>query len=87
MANKFTTFLYHLSSPFRNISRTIYQYLKASKLARILIIIVIVKMLVFHGLFKSYLFPKYFKPKWDSKEHRIDDVIQHIVPEPKNEQK
>ena len=83
MANKFTTFLNHFITPFRNIFRTISQYLKASKLARILIIIVIVKMLLFHGLFKSYLFPRYFKPKWDSKEQRIEDVIQHIVPEPK----
>lgn len=83
MANKLSAFLYHFTTPFRNVFRTVYQYLKASKLARILIIIVIVKMLLFHGLFKSYLFPRYFKPKWDSKEQRIDDVIQHIVPEPK----
>ena len=84
MANKIKTLLYHLMAPFRSIYLTIFQYFKSSKLAKILIIIVIIKILIFHGLFQGYLFPKYFKPTWDSEKHQIDDVVKHIVPEQKN---
>lgn len=84
MANKKKTLFYHLIAPFRSVYLAIFQYLKNSKLAKILIIIVIIKMLIFHGLFQGFLFPKYFKPKWDSEKHQIEDVVKHIVPEQKN---
>lgn len=83
MANKFKTLLHHLISPIRSIYFSIYHYIKGSRLAKILIIIVIIKMLIFHGLFQGYLFPKYFKPKYDSEKQQIDDVVKHIVPEHK----
>jgi hypothetical protein len=84
MENRFIAFLHRLGAPFKRIFSAIYLFIKGSRLAKILLIIVIVKMLIFHGLFQSFLFPKYFKPKYDSEKQQIDDVVKHIVPEPKN---
>jgi len=84
MAIKIKTLYHHLINPIRRIFFSVYLYIKGSRLAKILIIIVIIKMLIFHGLFQGYLFPKYFKPKWDSEQHQIEDVVKHIVPKPKN---
>lgn len=84
MAKKFKTLFHHFKNPFGRIFFSVYHYIKGSRLAKILIIILIIKMLIFHGLFQGYLFPKYFKPKWDSEQHQIEDVVKHIVPKQKN---
>ena len=58
MANKFKTLLHHLISPLRSTYFSIYHYIKGSRLAKILIVIVIIKMLIFHRLFQEYYYRK-----------------------------
>ncbi len=59
--------------------QSIFQYFRNSKTARVLLLIVLIKFSIFYGLFKSFLFPRYFKPKWESEQHRIDDVTKDIT--------
>lgn len=54
-----------------------------SKLAKALLIIVLIKILVFYGLLKGFIYPRYLKPKWDSEEHRSNEVMKDLLNKPK----
>jgi len=54
-----------------------------SKLAQVLLIIVLIKIFIFYGLLKGFIYPRYLKPKWDSKEHRSNDVMKDLLNKPK----
>jgi ATP/ADP translocase len=79
MGNLFTNIFRKLLSGFVGIFVTIYNKLRSSKIARTLLIIVIIKFSIFYGFFKSYLFPVHLKPKWETEQHRIDDVTNSLI--------
>ena len=56
---------------------------RKSKLAKALLIIVLIKILIFYGFLKEFLYPRFIKPKWDSKEHRSNDVMKDLLNKPK----
>ena len=58
-------------------------FFRNSKLAKILLIIVLIKILIFYGFLKGFLYPRYLKPKWDSKEHRSNEVMKDLLKKPK----
>ncbi len=68
-----------LINPVKGIFNSVYMFFYRSKTARVLLLIVLIKFFIFYGFFKSYLFPRHLKPKWDSEQHRIDYVINEIV--------
>jgi hypothetical protein len=71
--------LLHIASPIFKLGRNVFVFFKNSKTARILLLIVIIKFSIFYGFFKSYLFPRYLKPKWETEEHRINEVTRTII--------
>jgi len=56
----------------------IFLSIKGSKLAQVLLLVIFIKFLILYGFFKGYLAPK-LRPKYDSQEHRIEEVIRHIT--------
>ncbi len=66
------------------IFKHIYDTFRKSRTARVLLIIVIIKLSIFYGFFKSYWFPVHLKPEWESEQHRIDDVTKKLLSTPKN---
>lgn len=73
---KFLKFFFNtLTGIFTNIYRT-FRY---NRIARILLIIVIIKFSILYGFLKSYLYPRYLKPKWESKQERIDAVTDDLI--------
>ncbi len=71
--------------PFRAIFFPVISFFRASKTARILLLIVLIKFTIFYGFFKSFLFPRYLKPKWESEQHRIDEVTKVMTKETKTQ--
>jgi hypothetical protein len=57
--------------------------INGSRLARILLLIVFLKILIFYGFLKGFLFPRYLKPKWESDEHRSNEVMKDLLNKPK----
>jgi len=57
---------------------------KNSRTARILLIILLIKFAIFYGFLKTFLYPKYIKKKWDSKDERIDSVTKDILKQQNN---
>lgn len=57
---------------------------RQSKTARALLLIVIIKLSIFYGFFKSYWFPNHLKPEWESEQHRIEDVTNSLIYKHKN---
>jgi hypothetical protein len=55
------------------------QYIKRSKMAKILLIIILIKFLIFYGFLKGFLYPRYLKPKWESEQHRIESVTHDLI--------
>lgn len=53
--------------------------LRKSRLAKILLIIVFLKFLIFYGFLKGFLYPRYLKPKYESEQQRSEQVIEHIT--------
>lgn len=60
-----------------------YAIFRNSRMARTLLIIVFIKFLIFYGFLKGYLYPRYLKPKWESKEQRSNQVIKDLTNKPK----
>lgn len=58
-------------------------FFRNSKLAKALLIIVLIKIFIFYGFLKGFLYPRYLKPKWDSKEHRSNEVMKDLLNKPK----
>jgi hypothetical protein len=65
--------------PIVGVFFSVYSKFRNSKTARALLIIVIVKIAIFYGFFKSYLFPVHLKPEWESDEHRIEEVTRSLI--------
>jgi len=53
--------------------------LRESRLAKILLLIVFFKFVVFYGFLKGFLYPRYLKPKFESEQQRSEQVIEHIT--------
>lgn len=62
--------------------KTITSYIGRSRLAKTLLIIIAVKLFIFYGVLKGFVFPRYLKPKWDSDEQRRDAVIDDLIKKP-----
>jgi hypothetical protein len=52
-------------------------------LAKTLLLIVLIKVLIFYGFLKGFLYPRYLKPKWESDEHRSNEVMKDLLNKPK----
>ncbi len=61
------------------IKETIIVQLRNSRLAKILLLIVFLKFLIFYGFLKGFLYPRYLKPKYESEQQRSEQVIEHIT--------
>lgn len=57
----------------------IFNVFRQSRLARILLLIVLLKFLIFYGFLKGFLYPRYLKPKWESQEQRSEEVMQNLI--------
>jgi hypothetical protein len=62
----------------KNMFIQIVNKIKGSRLAQVLLMVIFIKFLIFYGFFKGYLAPK-LRPKYDSPEHRTEEVIKHIT--------
>ena len=60
-----------------------YSTFQHSRLAKTLLLIVLIKILVFYGFLKGFLYPRYLKPKWESKEDRSNQVFEDLLSKPK----
>jgi hypothetical protein len=56
-----------------------YRAIRSSRLARILLLILLFKFVMFYGFLKGFLFPRYLKPKYESDKHRSEQVIQDLT--------
>jgi len=72
-------FLQGFFTAFAGIFINIYKTFRYSRLARILLVIVIIKFSIFYGFLKGYLYPRYLKPKWENEQHRIDAVTEDLI--------
>lgn len=62
-----------------------FRAVRASRLARILLLILLFKVIMFYGFLKGFLFPRYLKPRYESEEHRTEQVIQDLTRKTKSE--
>jgi hypothetical protein len=62
----------------------IYRKIAGSKLAKTLLLIIIIKFAVFYGFLKAYLYPVYLKPKYENAEHRSSTVLDKLLLNNKN---
>jgi hypothetical protein len=65
------------------IGANIYHTFRNSRLAKTLLIIVIIKVLIFYGFLKGFLYPRFLKPKWESDEHHSNDAMDNLLNKPK----
>lgn len=63
----------------------IYSKIADSRLVKILLIIVIIKFAIFYGFLKGYLYPVHLKPKYESPEHRSEEVLKRLLNETNTE--
>ncbi len=63
---------------FKGVFSHVLFIIKGSRLAQVLLLVIFIKFLIFYGFFKGYLAPK-LRPKYDSQEHRTEEVIKHIT--------
>jgi len=75
-----------MSKGFIGFFKSLYLPVKKSKLAKILLLIVFLKFLIFYGFLKGFLYPRYLKPKYESPEHRSEQVIQDLTKSTKQQQ-
>lgn len=50
-----------------------------SRLAKLLLLIIFIKFLIFYGFLKGFLYPKYLKPHYESDQHRSEQVIKDLL--------
>ncbi len=74
----------HIINIPHDIFKHIYGVFRSSRTARVLLLIVLIKLSLFYGFFKNYWFPTHLKPVWESEQHRIEDVTKTIISTPKN---
>lgn len=63
-------------------AKIITSFIGRSRLAKTLLIIVAIKFFIFYGVLKGFVYPRYLKPKWDSKEQRRDAVMDDLLKKP-----
>jgi hypothetical protein len=56
-----------------------FRAIRASRLAKILLLILLFKFIMFYGFLKGFLFPRYLKPHYESDRHRSEQVIQDLT--------
>ncbi len=61
-----------------------FNNIRKSRMAKILLLIIFFKFLIFYGLLKGFLYPRYLKPKWESEQHRIESVTEDLIQPIKN---
>ncbi len=72
-------FIISFFKAFAGVLLNVYKTFRYSRLARALLIIVIIKFSIFYGFFKAYLYPRHLKPKWESEQHRIESVTEDLI--------
>ncbi len=50
-----------------------------SRLAKLLLLIIFIKFLIFYGFLKGFLYPKYLKPHYESDQHRSEQVMKDLL--------
>lgn len=70
-------------APIGQIFATILNTFRHSRLARILLLIFLIKFAIFYGFLKGFLYPRYLKPKWESDEQRSNQVLDNLLNKPK----
>lgn len=60
------------------INNIIYTF-RHNKLAKKLLLIFLIKFILLFIVLKAFIYPNYLKPKYDSKEHRIESVTEQII--------
>jgi hypothetical protein len=65
--------------PAGNLISGIVRLFRNSGLARILLIIVLIKFIVFYGFLKGFLYPRYLKPQYESDNHRSEEVMRDLL--------
>lgn len=50
-----------------------------SRLARLLLLIVFIKFIVFYGFLKGFLYPRYLKPQYENELHRSEQVMRDLI--------
>ena len=58
---------------------SILAIIRRSRLARILLFILLIKFLVFYGFLKGFLYPRYLKPNYESDQHRSEQVMKDLL--------
>jgi len=61
------------------ILKNIIQTFRHNKLAKKLLIVVIMKFLLFFGVLKGFIYPEFLKPKHESTEHRVESVTNQLI--------
>lgn len=56
-----------------------YHAIRASRLAKILLLILLFKFILFYGFLKGFLFPRYLKAHYESDRHRTEQVIRDLT--------
>jgi len=69
----------------KSIYTAIVGFFRSSRMARILLLIVLIKFAIFYGFLKGFLYPRYLKPKWQSEQHRIDAVTEDLLKQHKQQ--
>jgi len=56
-----------------------FELIRSSRLAKILLLIVFIKFMIFYGFLKGFLYPKYLKPHYESDAHRSEQVLDDLT--------
>ncbi len=56
-----------------------FELIRSSRLAKILLLIVFIKFMIFYGFLKGFLYPKYLKPHYESDAHRTEQVLHDLT--------
>lgn len=57
----------------------IYRTIRNSRLARMLLMILLIKFIFFYGFLKGFLYPRYLKPRYENAEHRSQQVTKDLL--------
>jgi F0F1-type ATP synthase membrane subunit b/b' len=68
-----------LLKPAATIAAVIFSKIRSSSLTRTLLIILLIKFLFFYGFLKGFLYPRYLKPRYESAEHRSQQVTKDLL--------
>lgn len=72
-------FLKKMQSDTIYIIKNIVYTFSNHKLAKKLLIIFLIKFVLLFIVLKAFIYPNYLKPKYESKEHRIEIVTEKII--------